>query len=130
MPNATTIAINDGQTTPTTHTFSLTEFRGRKAVFENRNAPFPGAFEKLEIEVVRAQSASGGNRVLVTMQRPVTAVVNGRTQVVRFSKVELFLNSGNEAPEAERNDDVALIKNLCNNTSFIDCVKKLEQYYG
>lgn len=129
MPQITAIAINDGKASPATHTFSPVTSNGQKGQLANRSASFPSAFETMELEVVKPATPTGAYRITGKLQLPVTALVNGVDQVVRFIKADVTIHASQGSTAAERKDACALLSNMFANATVKTVVENLEPLY-
>lgn len=129
MPAINAISINDGKSTPVAHVFEPLTTDGKKAIFLNRAPGQPNAFERLELSVSEPKSPTGAYRVVGSLTRPILATVDGVDTVVRTSRVNFDINCSQSGSLAERKDDVALIANLFDDTSFRTAVQNLEPFY-
>jgi len=129
MPAIASLSINDGQTTPVAHTFSPVTTDGSKAEFAERSASSPAGFYMLTHEVRRPATAAAAHRILIGLNVPVMATVNGVPTVVRNSSAQVILNLSNQSSEQERKDLLAYVKNILSNSSVATTVHNIEPFY-
>lgn len=129
MPALASITVNDGATTPVEHVFTEETTNGRLASWNNEAAATLAGRERLTVEVVRPQSASGAYRHSTTMLFPVLATVDGVQKVVRFIKADVTLHASQESTEQEKKDAITMLANLLDNASFKTSVQKMQPYF-
>lgn len=129
MPALASIAVLDGATTPATHTFTEETTNGRLASWNNEAATTLAGRERLTVEVVRPQSASGAYRHSTILLDPVLATVDGVDKVVRFVKIEMTIHASQESTEQEKKDSIAMFANILDNASFRTSVQKMQPYF-
>lgn len=129
MPAIAAISINDGQSTPVSHTFSPVTTNGAKAEWADRSPASPAGFLGISHEVRRPATASAAQRVIIGFNIPVMETVNGVATVTRFSSAKLEMNFANLSTEQERKDLLAYVKNFLTNASVATSVTDLEPFY-
>lgn len=129
MPALAAIAINDGATTPVAHTFAPVSTNGAKAEWADRSPASPAGFLGLSHEVRRPVSANAAQRVIIALNVPVMATVDGSPVVVRYSSAKLEMNFSNLSSEQERKDVLAYVKNFLANATVATSIQNLEPFY-
>lgn len=129
MPALAAIAIDDGASTPVTHTFSPQTTDGRSALLLNRTSVLPRGMEQLTTDVRLAQSATGANKVTLKLVLPVVQSVNGINTVVRQSQVTVVFDLSQDSTAQERKDIRVLMANLLANASVVSMIGNIEPQY-
>lgn len=129
MPQLAAITINDGATTPVAHTFNpVVATQGRSRVAD-RSPGVPSGYLTIDHEVRQPGSPDAAFRVIMGFNIPVTAVVDGSTQVVRNSSAQIQINLSQESTLQERKDLLAYMANYLANTTVKDTVYNIEPFY-
>lgn len=129
MPAITALTINDGQASPVAHVFDPVTTTGKVAKWVNRAGAFIGAYETLVFEVREPTTKGAAYRVIGSLTRPITALVNGVTIVVRTNKTNFDINFSQESTLAERKDDAAMIANLMANSAIKSAIQNVEPFW-
>lgn len=130
MPSiATNIVINDGKTTPVAHTFSADDRNGSLAKFANRAATLLEAMEQLWVSVLKPNSKAAAKQHQTDLVIPVTAVVDGKEQVIRTSKVRIIYSFAPDSLVSERKDLRTLVQNLHANAGYQTSIDNVESYW-
>lgn len=130
MPAFTPVVINDGKTTPLSHTFDLTSNGAGRAVLHNRAALTLVSQENLVVEVKQPAGKNGAYRATVSLGVPVALTdVNGRVSVDHLSSAKVEFNFAQSSSLAERKDVVALFANALNNAMVKECILEVEPIY-
>lgn len=129
MPQLAAIVLADGQVVPANHTFSPSSSTGQKADWLDRSAGTPAGFQGISMEVRKPSSAGSAHRVIIGMNLPVVATVDGSPQVVRYNTAKMEINFSSASSEQERKDAVAFLKNFLGNATVAGAIKDLEPFY-
>lgn len=129
MPQLASIAINDGETTPVTHTFAPVTTTGTKAKLANRSAAIPKGFEVLESEVVFPKSETGAYRIMYNLQLPEVATVDGQPTIVNQDSVSLVFNFSQKSSSQRRKNARTLTTNLLANATIQSMIDNIEPQY-
>lgn len=129
MPAIAALTINDGQTTPAAHTFSVVTTDGKKAQWADRSsATIPGNI--IITDEVRNPTQNGGAyRRFLGYTLPTEGVVDGVTKVVRVSSAQVVFNFAPDSTNQERLNLQAYVINSLNNASVKAAVPALEPFY-
>lgn len=127
MSEMAAIAIADGAATPVTHTFNPTTDNPPLWTDSDAAVLYKHQQKSIVISMKRANSPSGINRVLVTMNLPtggdgVTVPANENSRFAVF-KGEFLLPA--KGIKQERKDLRVLVLNLLQNAQLIDVVDEL-----
>lgn len=116
MAQAAAITLADGQATPVNVTFNPESVTPDSSVFVDRSSGVAAFFRRLTCKYSPATSNRKTVRTSYDVAVPVTATVDGVTQVVRTlrAKVEIILPDG--TTDAERKDLYAFTYNGLNNS--------------
>lgn len=129
MPAITALTINDGQVAPVAHTFNPVTTDGSRAEWAERSGASPAGFFALSHEVRKPGTPAAAHRVVIGLNVPVMATVNGVPTVVRNSSAQVILNLSNQSSEQERKDLLAYVKNILSNTSVATTVHNIEPFW-
>jgi hypothetical protein len=129
MSALASLSINDGQATPVAHTFNPVSTDGSRAQWAERSAGVPSGYFTLSHEVRNPASATAAYRVLIGLNVPVMATVNGVLTVVRNSSAQVTLNCSAQSTVQERKDLLAYVANFLGNATVKTSVQDLEPFY-
>lgn len=130
MPAFTSIAINDGQGTPASHTFAPLSKEASMATFVDRSPANAVGWKKIKHEVISAKSAGAANRVKIDFADPVLATIDGVVQKVRGSSASITFNFAQDATDQERKDLLAYATNWLSNATVKTSVQNIEPFYA
>jgi hypothetical protein len=130
MPQLGAITVNDGKTTPASHTFAPVKTDGSNARLANRSAAVPQGYEILEINVRDVgTSKTAAYRVFGSMTLPTLATVGDVVSVDHFSKVDFSFNFSQLSTAQERKDLLAMLSNLFAHADMKTVVTNIEPLY-
>jgi hypothetical protein len=129
MTAAAAITINDGQATPVAVTFTPESVTSDVATFADRTAGVAVGFRRLSISNKFAKGTSKVNRAKMTIEYPVTTLVNGVTQVAYTLRGSLDVILPDQATDAERKNLYAFISNGLANASVRGALRDLDPLY-
>lgn len=129
MPAITALTINDGATTPVSHTFGVVSTNGAKGEWAERSSGSPAGYFALTHEVRKPASAAAANRVIIGFNMPTMATIDGVSTVVRNSSAKVELNLASLSTEAERKDLLAYVTNVLSNADVKKTVQNIEPFY-
>lgn len=132
MPVRNPIAIQDGATTPVTHTFSPI---GKPAgseyeVFTNRANGVASFQEEVRIRVQQPTKKGQPYRVSAIMVLPTTKVVDGDTVLAFQNRADLALTLSPDSTTQSREDLRVLLADLITDAIMVGVVDQLESIYG
>lgn len=133
MPAIAAIAIQDGQPTPVTRTFSpLAVSSDMIATYENRASGQQLAFDALSIGFRRANASNQNNKVTVRLTLPTLEATTPPTPATKaydcFVSVDFVLPT--RSSEQDRKNLVTLLRNALAASGTIDTVvRNLESVY-
>lgn len=129
MPQATSIAIQNGAVPPVMVTFSPESVTPQLARFADRTAGTANAFQRLTLAAAFAGGAKTVNKTSLAFELPVVSVVNNAATVQRTLRAKLELTIPDGATDAERKDLYAFVKNAMANTSVLATLRDLDPQY-
>lgn len=129
MPAIGNIVVNDAAATPVAHTFAPVTTDGAIAQLANRTASTPKGFETLRLELRAPAGNASAYRLLIGMNDPVEATVNGVQVVVRNCSADIRLNFSPDSTAQERKDLTKMISNLLSHATTTAMVENLEPIY-
>lgn len=129
MPQIANVVLADGQGTPANHTFGVKTTDGALAKWEERSAGSPAGFYSLSHEVRAPTQQGGADRIIIGINVPVMATVEGVLQVTRFSSAQVTLNLSHLSTEQERKDLLAYVTNFLSNANVKTSVQNVEPFY-
>lgn len=129
MPAIANIVLKDAATTPVSHTFAPANAAGSGAEWADRSPGIASAYPVLSHQVRKASQPAAANRILMGLNVPVTAVVDGVTKVVRNSSLSIAINCAQDSTEQERKDLIAYAQDLLANASVKQTVQNIEPFY-
>lgn len=129
MAQATAIVINDGQATPVATTFNPESVSPGLSSFADRTTGIALGFRRIKVSTTFAGGKSKVNRSKVSIEIPVTSLVNGITTVAYTlrANVDIILPDG--ATSAQRNDLYAFLKNVFANALIQGALRDLDPLY-
>lgn len=116
MANAATITINDGAATPVAVNFQPESVTSESASFVDRLSGVAIGFRRLVLNNKFAKGTSKVNRARFAVEYPVTAVVDGVTQVAYTLRGTVELILPDQSTDAERKNLFAFVQNGIANT--------------
>jgi hypothetical protein len=129
MPQIANIVLADGASTPVNHTFGVMTTDGALAKWNERSAGTPAGFYTLSHEVRAPTQSGGADRIIVGLNVPVMATVDGVLQVTRFSSAQVTLNLSHLSTVQERKDLLAYVTNFLSNATVKTSVENVEPFY-
>lgn len=129
MPAIADIVVNDAETTPVAHTFSPVTTNGALAKLANRTATTPAGYETLQAEMRTPGGGRTAYQLVLGLNDPVEAVVDGQTVVVRNNSFELKFNFSPLSTAQERKNDLKMASNLLAHATIVAMADKLEPIY-
>lgn len=129
MPAIAALAINDGQTTPVSHSFAPVTTNGSLAKFADRSPTIPAGFRTFSHEVSEPSGSRTTNKIASGLYLPVVATVDGVDQVVRYNSFSGTLNVHPDATLQERKDLLAYIVGFYSNALVKQTVENIEPFY-
>lgn len=117
MASFANIVINDGATTPVTHTFAVKSNDNRISRFEDRAGGVPIGYSKLAVLI--SDINKNNRRVEVTFEVPVLEAVSGANPsgftpaaaVAYYNKATVTFVTNNRSTTQNRKDLLAYVKN-------------------
>jgi hypothetical protein len=132
MAAASSITINDGQTTPVAHTFVPARKNGQVVEYEERvTAANPAGFFTLAISQGDSKSASPVIRTRISVAVPVE-VLDSSTGLYSYpytSRISIDVLLPKNATAAIRADVAAYAKNLLAHATIVSLLKDLDAPY-
>lgn len=128
MPQASTLTINDGASTPVAHLFTTVGVKDGIATFKNSSATTLSGREVLTVGL-REGSATTPPKVSIKLTIPVERIVDGMTVVTHqyFGDINFVISPGSSA--AERKAYFGLLANVADNAQVRQCVENVESFY-
>lgn len=126
MPAIAALSINDGQASPAAHTFAVNGTSGLLATWLEKAAGSPNGYFRLTHEVREAKSTTGAHRVIVSLNMPTVATVDGVITKVRNSSAQVVFNFAQDSTLAERKDLLAYIYNVLGNATMKPAIYDIE----
>jgi hypothetical protein len=125
------IAVNNGAATPVAVTFNPeAQDNAGTYTFVDRTAGVSVGFKRLAVNSKFARGTARVNRSKLTLEMPVTSVVNGVTTQAYVIRGSLDLIFPVEATDAERKDAYAFMQNALSNTLVRGALRDLDPIYG
>lgn len=129
MPQAGSIAIADGQSTPVNHTFTPKKLQdGILAYFEEASG-IPAARLNLTVSVRPPVGTGQMYRATVSFAVPAVAVVNGIQTVDHTNRVNMEFLVHQNSTDAEMKNLFAFAKNGLGNSQIAEAVTTLSPFY-
>lgn len=129
MPALTAVSINDGQTTPASHTFSPVTSNGAKAEWADRSSTTPAGYRTISNEVRKPATPTAAYRNLSNFMLPIEATVDGVVKVVGYNSVKIEFNFRQESTDQERKDAVAYASNLLTLSAYKNAIISNEPHW-
>lgn len=129
MPAAATLAINDGQATPVSHSFTPAGQTGSKVEWNEKTAGIPAGYFVLTHELVKPGTPDAAYRIKMGLNVPVTATVDSSLAVVRNSSAQVVFNLSQSSTLQERKDLLAYIANALGNANVKTSIQDIEQFW-
>lgn len=132
MSAIATLALNDGQASPASHSFVPVSTTGGTATWAERIATGPAFWLRLQNDVIVPNPKLGTDKPMVvrwSVNTPVGVTENGATTLDHFSSASVNFYFSPRASDAERKDLVAYVKNLLANSTVYDGAWKIEPFY-
>lgn len=129
MPAASTLAINDGQATPVSHSFTPAGQTGSKVEWNEKTAGIPAGYFVLTHELVKPGTPDAAYRIKMGLNVPVTATVDSSLAVVRNSSAQVVFNLSQSSTLQERKDLLAYIANALGNANVKTSIQDIEQFW-
>lgn len=129
MPAAAALTINDGQATPVAVTFSPESVTSDVATFADRSAGVAIGFRRVNISNKFASGNSKVNRAKLSIDYPVTTLVNGVTTVAYTLRATVDVILPDQATDAERKNLYAFLSNGLANTQLRGALRDLDPLY-
>lgn len=127
MPAMGNIVINDG--VPAAHTFAPVDATGGTAELADRSATLPAAWKIMRISVVKPQGKNGSHQVVVEIEDPTSATIDGVDTVVRTQKAKVFFYLSQQGLLAERKNLQAFVKNALGHATLTSVIENIEPIY-
>lgn len=125
MPANAAITINDGKTTPESHTFDPSDLNGTLASYTNFALSFPPGRETLRIS--RASKSSGKVReITMTIVIPKVVTTDGIDSVQDYRTYIVRCLMPASTPEADIDSDLGLVRNALSNANVDKVVSRGE----
>lgn len=125
------ITINDGATTPVAVTFNPeTQDENGVYSFVDRTAGVSVGFRRLAVSSKFAKGTARVNRSRLTVEVPITAVVDGITTQAYVLRASLDFVLPVEATDADRKNVFAFVKNALSNALVTGALRDLDPVYG
>jgi hypothetical protein len=129
MPAIAALTINDGQSTPASHTFSPVTTDGSLAKLADRSPSIPAGYRVISHEVTPPSGNRTTSKIQTGFMIPVVATVDGSDKVVRYSSAQVTLNIHPEATLQERKDLRAYLVNFFDEADIKTSIENVEPLY-
>lgn len=129
MPAISSLTINDGQSTPASHTFAVGTTDGQKATWLEKSAGSSLGYFRLDYSARNAKTASAADVVEVTLSLPTLSETNDVISQARRSSASLRFNFAQSATDQERKDLVAYVTNFLANSTVKAAAAAVEPFY-
>lgn len=129
MPSISALTINDGQSTPVSHTFAPVTTDGSSAKWADRAPSIPAGFLQISNEVAEPNGSRTTYKHQTGFKIPVVADVGGVDTVVRYSSAQVTLNIHPDSTLEERKDLLAYVMNFYAEADVVTSVQNLEPFY-
>lgn len=129
MAQAAALVINDGQATPVATTFNPESVTPALSSFADRASGVAAAFRRIKISNSFANGKSKVNRARLSVEIPITSLVNGVTTVGMTLRANLDLIHPDGATDAQRKDLYAFLKNSLANSLIQGALRDLDPLY-
>lgn len=129
MPAIAALSVNDGASTPVSHTFAPVSTNGALAKFADRSPSIPSGFRTISHEVSSPNGTRTVHRIQMGFNVPVVATVNSVDTVVRNSSAQVTLNIHPDSTLQERKDLLAYVANSLGLASVKTSVENIEPFY-
>lgn len=127
MPQASSIVINDGQTTPVATTFTPELVTPLESTFADRSSGISSTFRRL---FIGAKFSSGPvNVTRFKGEFPISHVTDGKTIVDSVARFDCKLMLPVDATDAQRKDVFAFLYNGLNHANVKATVRDLDPQY-
>jgi len=131
MPAIGNITINDGATTPVSHTFGVVTTDGKVASFADRVGGIPAEFPLIKISSTAPSGTARYFRHELSISMPKSAVdpQTGKSYIARQTQSRVIFTLPETGVLQERKDVLAFTKNLLALPLVASLVQDLEQVY-
>jgi hypothetical protein len=129
MAQAAAITINDGAATPVATTFSPETVTPALSSFAERSSGISLAYRRIKISNTFASGKSVTNRAKLTIELPVTSVVNGITTVAHTLRANIDFSLPEGCSDASRKDLMAFTKNALAHALIQGAMRDLDPLY-
>lgn len=129
MPAISNLTINDGQATPSAHTFSVNTTDGTAARWLEKSAGISIGYMPLTMSVRMAKSPTGADVVEVTLSKPTVSTVDNVSTVAYRSSASLRFNFSQSETDQGKKDLVAYVTNFLSNAAVKAAIPALDPFY-
>jgi len=129
MAQAAAITINDGQVTPVATTFNPESVTPGLSSFAERSSGIAIGYKRIKVSNVFASGKSTVNKGRVTIEYPVTALVNGVTTVAYTLRADVSYVLPDASTTAERKNLHAFVKNALAHSLIQGAMQDLDPLY-
>lgn len=129
MPQASTIIINNGASTPAPVTFSPEQVSPELSTFVDRSSTTFASYRRLALTSKFASKQSLVNRSGMTIEVPILRMVNGVETVTGYIKMRVENLYPKDSTQSERNDAYAFLVNALNHISVRATLRDYDPQY-
>lgn len=129
MSQASALVINDGAATPVATTFNPESITPALSSFADRASGVAMAFRRIKVSNSFANGKSKVNRAKMSVEIPITAVVDGVNTIAYTLRANLDIILPDGATDAQRKDLYAFVKNGLANTLIQGALRDLDPLY-
>lgn len=129
MPTASTIALDDGQGTPASHSFEPLSVTPARTVMVDRDATTSAGQKQLIAGLDPAKPGRKTNRVNIRFNYPIEHTVDGIVEVAYVARVNCDVVIPDQMTQAERDNLGAFLKNALANTVINGYITDLDPMY-
>lgn len=123
------LSINNGAATPVAKSFAPEQVSPQLTTFTERSAASSSGFIRLGVALSPASGKRLTNRVDISLDMPVTAVVNGVNTVAYVGRFKGYFVLPDTMTSGERADMAAFVANALDNTQVRAVIKDLDPLY-
>lgn len=129
MAQAAALSILDGQATPVAVVFTPESVTPALSSFADRSAGISLAYRRIKVSSSFANGKSRVNRNKLSVELPVTSLVNGITMVASTLRANIDVILPDSATDAQRKDLYAFTVNALANTLIRGALRDLDPLY-
>lgn len=129
MPTASTIALDDGQVTPVSHSFEPQSITPGRSVLVDRDSNTSAGQKQLIVGLDPAKVSRKTNRVNIRFNMPVEQLIDGVYEVAYTARVNCDVVIPDQMTQAQRDDLGAFVKNALANAVVNGLITDLDPMY-